>query len=64
MEMQKSIGTTSELAELAGVESNTVRHSLCTKGHYLGLKPTKAPNRLLYWDLKAARRILGEKVEG
>jgi len=52
-------GDTEALAEVAGVKPASVRHSYCTKGHYMGLKPIKLPNRLLRWNLAEARRVLG-----
>lgn len=55
---QQDYGSTSKLAELLGVKEQTIRHNLCMKGHYMGLVPVKAPNRLLYWDLNQARKII------
>lgn len=40
---------TNQLAERFGVKGDTVRRNLCTKGHFLGLKPVKLPNSRLLW---------------
>lgn len=65
MTNQINWGDTEALAQVAGVKPASVRHSYCTRGHYLGLKPVKLPNRLLRWNLTEARRVLGlEVVEG
>lgn len=62
MNEQPSFGDTKALANLVGVKAPTVHHSYCTKGHYMGLKPVKLPNRLLRWNLTEARRVLGLEV--
>ncbi len=51
--------TTEEFARRLGVKSHTVRRSLCVKGHYLGVRPIKLPNRRLLWPEKAWREIVG-----
>jgi hypothetical protein len=57
----ETIGT-EELARLFGVKPESIRHALCQRGHYFGLKPLKRPNRLLAWDRAAAEAILrGER---
>lgn len=48
---KKQYGTTSELAALFSVKTDTIRRNLCTKGHFLGLKPLKLPNSRLLWPL-------------
>lgn len=40
---------TADFANNFGVHPETVRRSLCVKGHYLGLKPIKLPNGKLLW---------------
>jgi hypothetical protein len=50
--------TTKEFADLFGRESNTVRHSLCRKGHYMGVKPVKLPTGGLLWPREAIDRLL------
>ena len=58
------MGTTEELAAQFHVQEKTVRHSLCTKGHYCGLRPVKLPNRLLLWNMDDAQKILsGQKLQ-
>ena len=41
--------TTSEFADFVRVRPESIRHALCTKGHYLGQVPTKLPNGRLLW---------------
>jgi len=48
---KKQYGTTRKLAAIYGVEVDTIRRNLCTKGHFLGLKPIKLPNTRLLWPL-------------
>lgn len=45
-------------ADLLGVKPATLRHATCTKGHYFGLKPIKAPNGRLRWPEPALVRYL------
>lgn len=40
---------TETLADRFFVKPDTVRRSLCVKGHFLGLKPVKLPNGRLLW---------------
>lgn len=62
---QTQFGNTKALANIVGVKHQSIHHSYCTRGHYMGLKPVKLPNRLLRWNLTEARRVLGlEVVEG
>lgn len=49
MEAQKKRVPTSTLARRFGVMPDTVRRNLCTKGHFLGLRPLKLPNTRLLW---------------
>ena len=51
--------TTNELAVMFGCKPDSIRHSLCIKGHYMGIVPTKLPNRRLMWSRKKAREVLG-----
>jgi hypothetical protein len=50
--------STDELAALLHVQAQTVRASLCRKGHYCGIRPRKLPNRLLVWPRDAVERLL------
>ena len=56
--------TTAKLAELLGCKPDTVRRSLCTKGHYLGIRPVKLPNNRLMWPLKDVAQILNSGGQG
>ena len=54
MQMQESTTNkkyvpTAKLAQTFGVKPDTVRRNLCTKGHFMGLKPIKLPNNRLLW---------------
>ena len=50
--------TTKNAAPLLGVKPPTLRIAFCVKGHYLGIKPVKLPNRLLMWSLDDIERVL------
>lgn len=50
--------STEEFAHLMRVQAQTVRASLCRKGHYCGIRPRKLPNRLLVWPRDAVERLL------
>ncbi len=41
--------STNQAAAALGVVPHTLRISLCRKGHYLGIHPTKLPNSRLVW---------------
>ena len=47
--MQNDFLSTIEVAQILQVKPNTLRHALCEKGHYCGMKPIKLPNRKLLW---------------
>lgn len=49
---------TVEFAALLKVQPATVRRGLCLNGHYMGIIPTKLPNRRLLWPKQAALQIL------
>jgi len=50
--------TTEEVGAILRVRPQTIRASLCRRGHYLGLHPIKLGNRLLRWDARAVERLL------
>ena len=54
--------TTQELADAIGVRPNTIRVSLCQKGHYFGLRPHKLPNRFLMWPEDSVERLLATRL--
>lgn len=41
--------STEEFARSLLVKPESVRHAVCTQGHYHGIVPTKLPNRRLAW---------------
>lgn len=41
-----------------GVKPPTLRHSLCLRGHYLGIRPVKLPNGRLLWPQDAIQKLL------
>lgn len=51
---------TSVAARMLGVKPPTLRHGLCTQGHYLGLVPVKLPSGRLLWNVPAIRALRGE----
>ena len=48
---------TAEAAEVLRVRPQTLRHSLCLKGHYMGLRPVKLPNGRLLWEAAAVAAL-------
>lgn len=54
--------STNEFAELFRVKGESVRRSLCVKGHYLGVVPIKPPNGRLLWPKSGATKILNKEV--
>lgn len=50
--------TTDEFAAVLGVKAPTVRRAHCLKGHYLGIRPIKLPNRLLLWPAVEVEQLL------
>ncbi len=42
--------STDEFAAALRLRPQTVRRSLCTIGHVMGLRPVKLPNGRLLWD--------------
>lgn len=49
---------TNEFASLLCVKDGTVRRSLCTNGHYLGIVPSKLPNGRLLWPRSKGEKLL------
>ncbi|PHQ74965.1 MAG: hypothetical protein COB82_03005 [Marinobacter sp.] len=52
--------TTEQLAEKFHVKPNTIRTSLCRKGHWCGLRPVRLPNRFLAWPDDAVERLVAQ----
>ena len=50
--------TTKNLAEMLGVQPDTVRRGYCVKGHYMGIIPCKLPNNRLLWPEAPALKML------
>ena len=50
--------STEEIAAILRVVPQTIRASLCRKGHYCGLKPLKLPTGKLLWDASAVEALL------
>lgn len=50
--------TTAQAAMLLGVSAQTLRRNLCERGHFLGVRPVKLPNRLLRWNREDCERVL------
>lgn len=49
--------STKEFARKLRVKDESVRRSLCVKGHYLGIMPLKLPNGRLLWPVSGVRKI-------
>lgn len=49
--------TTETAAQRLGVQPQTMRAGYCRHGHYMGMVPTKLPNRLLLWPADAIERL-------
>jgi hypothetical protein len=60
--MEERLLTTNKLADKLGVKPDTLRRSLCQKGHYLGIKPVKLPNRRLLWPSRSILRIIDDAI--
>lgn len=54
--------TTESLAAALGLKPQTLRAALCRDGHYCGVRPTKAPNRFLYWPPDSVQRVTGQET--
>ncbi|MFP3977327.1 hypothetical protein [Marinobacter sp. KMM 10035] len=52
--------TTEQLAEKLHVKPNTIRSALCRTGSYMGIRPTKLPNRFLAWPDDAVERLVAQ----
>lgn len=50
--------TTEALALMAGLKPQTLRASLCRRGHWCGIQPVKLPNRLLLWPAAQVDALL------
>ena len=50
--------STDELAAMGKVRPATLIASLSAKGHWLGLRPVRLPNRRLMWPADEARQVL------
>ena len=56
--------TTEEAAARLGLRPQTLRANLCRAGHYLSIRPTKLPNRLLRWPASEIERLLSGNAVG
>ncbi|GAB6905631.1 conserved hypothetical protein [Desulfosarcina cetonica] len=54
--------TTKQLADLFSVKGSSIRHSLCVRGHYLGIKPVKLPNGRLMWPKTEANKLFQDEA--
>ena len=55
---------TTEAADVLRVRPQTLRHSLCLKGHYMGLRPVKLPNGRLLWEAAAVAALASGDASG
>lgn len=49
--------STEEAAARLKVKPQTLRAAVCRAGHYCGVRPSKSPNRFLYWPADAVDRL-------
>lgn len=56
--------STEALAAALAIKPQTLRAAVCRAGHYCGVRPSKAPNRFLYWPADAVERITGQATKG
>ena len=54
--------STEQAAAVLKVKPQTLRAALCRDGHYMGLRPSKLPNRFLLWDASAVEALLNGEV--
>lgn len=50
--------STEELAAILAIDPQSIRKRHSTDGSYLGIRPTKLPNRRLLWPVTEVRRLL------
>ena len=51
-----------QTAAVLKVKPQTLRAALCRDGHYMGLRPSKLPNRFLLWDASSVEALLNGEV--
>lgn len=61
--MDKNHLNTNQFAARFGVKGETVRRNLCVKGHFLGVRPIKLPNRRLLWPDVTPEQITKQPAE-
>ncbi len=61
--MKQAYLTTTQIAKIFGINSDTIRRGLCVNGHYLGIKPIKMPNRRLMWPMAGVTALLPEQAQ-
>lgn len=54
--------STEELASFGRVVPQSIRASVCRKGHWNGLRPVKLPSGKLLWDAEQAAAVLNGEV--
>lgn len=54
--------STEQAAAILKVKPQTLRAALCRDGHYMGLRPSKLPNRFLLWDASSVEALLNGEV--
>ena len=54
--------STEQAAAVLKVKPQTLRAALCRDGHYMGLRPSKLPNRFLLWDASSVEALLNGEV--
>ncbi len=59
--MQQAIQTAA-LAQRIGYKSASIRTHVWRHGHFMGIKPTKAPNGRLLWPADTVERLTAGEV--
>ena len=54
--------STEEFVKPLNVKPSTARHSLCIRGHYLGIVPIKPPNGRLLWPKSERDKLLQDST--
>lgn len=54
--------STEQAAAILKVKPQTLRAALCRDRHYMGLRPSKLPNRFLLWDASSVEALLNGEV--
>jgi hypothetical protein len=61
---QHEFYSTEEFGRSLKIKAQSIRHSLCKNGAYLGIRPRKLPNGRLLWPAAEVDRVIfGEEAK-